>query len=80
MAVSGEDLLNVAWHGHVTHAFGIVPFKVHDGKVVTLPFLSDGVVLLEDVVGVKGVTFSHVFNYKFISNEGEYNRLPLVKP
>ena len=69
MAVVGEEFLNVAWHGHVTHAFGIVPFKVHDGKVVTLPFLSDGVVLLEDVLEVKDVAFYDVFNSEVINNE-----------
>ena len=46
----------------------------------TLPYLSDGVVLLEEIPVVKGLAFTDVFNAKVIKNEGEEDRLPLVKP
>ena len=71
MAVSVEDFLNVACHGHVASAFGVVPVKVHAGKFGTLPFPSYGVVLLEDVAEVKGVAFVDVFNAEIIDNKGE---------
>ena len=71
MDVAGEDLLDVAWHGHVIHAFGLVPVKVHAGMFFTLPYLSDAVVLLEDVPAMKGLAFTDVFNAKVIKNEGE---------
>ena len=45
-----------------------------------LPVLSDGVVLLDDFAEVKGVAFADAFNAEFIYNEGEKDRLPLVKP
>ena len=71
MAVAGEDFLNVSWHVHVIHAFGIVPVKVIARKFVTLPVLSDGVVLLGDVEEVKGVAFADVLNTQVIYNDGE---------
>ena len=37
----------------------------------TLPYLSDGVVLLEEIPVVKGLAFTDVFNAKVIKNEGE---------
>ena len=80
MAVAGEDFLNVAGHGHATHAFGVVPVKFCAGKFGALPVLSDFVVPLKDVTEVKGVDFSYVFNDKVIINEGEYKSLPLVNP
>ena len=67
----GEYLLDVAWHRHAPHAFVVVPVKVHAGKFGTLPVLSDGVVLLEDIVEVKGVAFTDIFNAEFIDDEGE---------
>ena len=48
----------------------IVPFKVYAGKFGTLPVLSDGVVLLEDVAEAKGVALAKLFNAKFVNNDG----------
>ena len=69
--VAGEEFIDVAWYGHATHAFEIAPVKVHAVKCVTIPVLSNGVVLLEDVAEVKGVAFDDLFNAKVIKNEGE---------
>ena len=80
VTVAGEEFLNVAWHGHATGVFGVVPFKVHAGKFGTLQVLSDVVVIIEDVAEVKGVVFSNVLNAVFIDNEGKYDRSPLVNP
>ena len=71
MAGAGDKFLGVSWHGHATHAFGLVPVKFHAGKFGTLPVLNDDVVLLEDVAEVKGVAFSDLFNAKVMDNEGE---------
>ena len=71
VAVVGEEFLEVYWHGHRTHVFGVVPVQFHAGKFGTLPVLSDGVVLLEDIVEVKGVAFTDIFNAEFIDDEGE---------
>ena len=49
-------------------------------KFGTLPVLSDGVVLIEDVAEVKCVAFANIFNSEVINNEGGQNRLSLVKP
>ena len=80
MTISGEEFLNIAWHGNATSAFGVVPVKFHAGKFDTLPVLSDGVVLIEDVAEVKGMAFTNVFNAEVIDNEGEYDMSPLVNP
>ena len=71
MAVAGEEFLNVAWHRHATRSFGVFPVKVHARIFGTLPVLSDGVVLLEEVAESKGVAFADVFNAEVIDNEGE---------
>ena len=71
MDVAGEEFIGGAWNEHATREFEVVPFKVHTGKFCTLAFLSDGIVLLEDVAEVKGVVFADVFNSKVINNEGE---------
>ena len=80
MAVAGEEFLNVAWHRHATRSFGVFPVKVHARIFGTLPVLSDGVVLLEDVAEVKCMAFSDVLNAKVIGNDGEQDRLPLMYP
>ena len=71
MAVAGEEILGVAWHGHLTPAFGVVPVEFYARKFCTLLVLSDGVVLIEAVAEVKGVAFADVFNAKVVDNEGK---------
>ena len=80
MAVAGKGFLYVAGYGHSTRTFVAVPVKVHTREFGTLPVLSDGVVLLEDVAEMKGLAFTNVLNSEVIDNEGKYNGLPLVKP
>ena len=78
--VADEEFFDVAWHGHAESAFGVVTVKVHADEFGTLPVLSDGVVLLEDVAEVKCMAFYDVLNAKVIGNDGEQDRLPLMYP
>ena len=52
MVVASEDLGDVALHGYTASAFGVVPVKVHAGKIGDFPVLGDGIMLLEDAAEV----------------------------
>ena len=80
VAVLGEHVLEVAFHGERTCALGVVPSKVDTGVFLAFPVFRDRVVLLKDRTEVQGVAFSNIFNTEVIDNEGECDELPLVTP
>ena len=80
MAVSEKEFTDLILHGEAASAVLVILFEVDASKLVSRPIFSDGVMLLENVVEVKGVAFTNIFNTKVINNKAKRARTPLVAP
>ena len=66
MAISGEELADVAFHGESAGAVFVVPFKINTCVFFPLPVSSDHVVFLQCVKEMLCVFFADIFDAKII--------------
>lgn len=66
-----EGSFNIAGHGEVNVAIGIVPVKGHATELGACPVDSDGVFFLEDGYEMVGMFFAHIFDPKVVHYEAE---------
>ncbi len=78
------DVVDVAWHGGLTCAFGVcwavVPFPCDACKVGSVKFFGDFIVLLESLSKMIQVGVSDVLDCKNVNNKGKHDGVPLVLP
>ena len=59
---------NVAVHCEAESMFFVVPGDVYAFIKISFPILGDAVMLLEDITEIMGMSFTHVFDTKFVYN------------
>jgi hypothetical protein len=84
MLVLGADIEDIARHGELARAFGViwavVPFECHAGKVGAIDFFRDFVVLLESLAKMIQVGIANVLNGKVVNDECKHDGVPFVVP
>ena len=68
MAISGEELVDVVFHGDLAGAGFVVPFKINACVFLPLPVSSDHVVFLQCVEEILCVFFANIFDAKIIDS------------
>ncbi len=84
MLVPGANIEDIAQHGEVARAIGViwavVPFECHVGKAGAINFFRDFVVLLESLTKMIQVGIADVLNGKVVDNECKHDGATLVAP
>ena len=78
--MSEKEFTDVILHGEAASVVLVIPFEVDASEFVAILIFSDGVMLLENVVEVKGVAFTNIFDAKVINDEEKHDGTPLVAP
>ena len=73
-----EGICNVARHGDVDCAFGVIPFESHAEVAFARPFCGDGVKGFEGGNKVVSMFFTHILDSKIINNKAESDRSSCV--
>ena len=73
-----ESCFNVARHGEITSAFGVVPFESEATVEFGLPVGGDCVLLAEDGCQMLGMFAANIFDCKVVDNKAKRDGFGLV--